>query len=79
MFEETEVKVTKKNSPLLARTENKIIGSISQFGKFLPKSQVSVQCRSLPVTSRGMTSLNQEENDDRSQIDPHFDFNADRK
>ena len=78
MFEETEVKVTKKNSPLLARTENKIIGSLSQFGKFLPKSHVSVQCR-LPITSRGMTSLNQEENDDRSQIDPHFDFNADRK
>ena len=69
--EEIEGRVTKTLFQEFSRTESQILGALSQLDEFLLNPQRPTHCGTVPGTFRNTNVENQEQNEDRSQDDPH--------
>ena len=78
VFEEIEGRVTEKLSQEFSRTESRILGALSKLDEFLLNPQIRTFSGTVPLTIRNADVGNQEPNGDRSQNDPHpeFEFSA---
>ena len=70
VFEEIEVRVTKKLSKELSRTESRILGALSNLDDFLLNLQVRTFSVSIPGISWNSNSESLEPTGDRSLDDP---------
>ena len=68
--EETEERVTKKNSQAFSRTESRILGALSKLDELRLNPQVRTCSVAVPGTSRNNNSENWEPTGDRSLKDP---------
>ena len=71
LSEGTEGRVVKKLSQEFSKTESRILGALSQLDEFLLNPQLRTRSGSVPGTFRNTKVENQEQNEDRSQDDPH--------
>ena len=71
VFEELEVRVTKKLSQEFSRTESRILGTLSKLDEFLLNPQVRSCSAAVPETSRNNDSENRDSIGDRSLNDPY--------
>ena len=69
--EKTEGRIIKKLSKEFSRTENRIIGALSQPDEFHLNPLIKGYSETTPKTSRTTPSTNQGTNEDGSQSDPH--------
>ena len=74
VFEVTEGKEAKKISQEFSKTENRILGVLSNLDEFILNSQVLLQSRNVPGTSKGIQRKYQEPDEDSSQNDLHPDM-----
>ena len=71
VFEEIEVRVTKKLSKEFSKTESRILGALSKLDELLLNPQVRTRSVAVPGPSRNSNSENRETTGDRSSDDPY--------
>ena len=71
VFEEIEVRITKKLSQEFNRIESRISDALSKLDEFLLNQQITTHSETVPGTFRNTNAENQGTNEDNSQSDPH--------